>query len=99
MITEDIEISDDDLVLVKMVDESSNSNRKCGLWVRVKFADTDGTFIGNIERKESDFTMYGIGAQLELKDNSVKMKYEAGDTFCYSDNVTICACPGLCRNK
>lgn len=36
----------------------------------------------------------------ERFDNSkVQRVFQNGEQFCYGDNITICNCAGLCRNK
>ena len=69
-------------------------------WWRVFFCDNDGTFIGELERYDRmEFTKYNKGDHIRLPLNKVQNIWEKGQNFCYSDNVTICNCPGLCRNK
>ena len=69
-------------------------------WVRVKFIDNDGTFIGLIEKtRKIWFDKYKIGATLTVDCDMVTDVFQEHYQFCYSDGVTICTCPALCREK
>lgn len=79
--------------------------RKFDVWVRVKFIDTDGTFVGEAERIErntwSELTIkiFEKGEHVRIGIDRVYQTEDPDKEFCYSDNVTQCSCPGLCRNK
>ena len=66
-------------------------------WVRVKFIDNDYTFIGHLERCER---YHGeMGSVNTYNTYDVIDIYQDDYNFCYDDNVTVCDCKGLCRNK
>lgn len=79
--------------------------RKFATWIRVKFIDNDNTFVGEVERVEknrwtdTDILIYEKGQQVILGCNRVYAIEDTNKDFCYSDDVTQCSCPGLCRNK
>lgn len=69
-------------------------------WWRVMFVDNDNTFIGKLERchwmeyeahKKGDTDKFNIGL--------IQRVYVEGEQFCYSDNISICECKGLCYDK
>lgn len=69
-------------------------------WWRVMFVDTDETFIGKLERKRwHEYEAHEKGNVERFDCDKVKHVYAEGEQFCYSDNITICKCEGLCRNK
>lgn len=71
-------------------------------WFRVMLVDTNGTFIGRCERiDEMDFKLYKKGEIVRLEIEKVLSVYDENDgkQWCYSDGITRCNCPGLCRNK
>lgn len=85
-----------DLVMLRMETDFGYSNT----WWRVMFIDNDNTFVGKLERHHwSDYTEYKKGDSVKLNCDNVKYIYKDGEQFCYSDNITICDCKGLCRNK
>lgn len=86
-----------DLVKIKFDFYKGFSRRA---WLRVLFVDLDGTFHGEIERKESGSELE-IGKVLKLSSNEVLNVLDSNDNkeWCYGDNVTRCGCNGLCRNK
>lgn len=81
------------------------SIRKLSTWIRVKFIDLDGTFIGEVERvernrwSEVDVVIFEIAEQARIDVDRVSGIEDLQKDFCYSDNVTQCDCPGLCRDK
>ncbi len=69
-------------------------------WWRVMFIDNDGTFIGKLERHHwHEYKAHKKGEDVKLDTDKVKHIYKNGEQFCYSDNITICDCKALCRNK
>lgn len=69
-------------------------------WVRVKFIDNDGTFIGVVEKTNKLwFDKYRIGATLTIDCDMVTDVLQEDYQFCYSDGVTVCKCSALCREK
>ena len=81
------------------------SFRKFATWIRVKFIDNDNTFVGEAERieknrwTEADVIIYDKGQQVTVSCDRVSAVEDKSKDFCYSDDVTQCKCPGLCRNK
>lgn len=79
--------------------------RKLTIWVRVKFIDLDGLFCGEVERVERNtwsdakVNLPSKGQQVIIKTDRVLDVEDMSRQFCYSDNVTQCDCPGLCREK
>jgi len=69
-------------------------------WLRVNFIDLDNTFLGKIELVDKD-CRFEIGEilKMEIKDVIEIFSPDDGRDWCYSDNMTRCTCPGLCRNK
>lgn len=94
-------ISDQDLVKMKV--ETSHGN--IWPWFRVKFADNDGTFIGTIEKHPKNVRIHEyLRGYVRYKNSEVHQvlpggKLPEGKQFCYSDDISICDCPGTCRNK
>ena len=69
-------------------------------WWRVRFIDNDKTFVGELERCHwHEFTKYGKNEHVRLSIKDIQHVYEEGEQFCYGDNITICNCESLCRNK
>lgn len=79
--------------------------RRLSVWVRVKFIDNDGTFVGEAERIERNtwseliINIFDKGQHVRIGIDRVYEVEDPDKEFCYSDNVTQCSCPGLCRNK
>ena len=71
------------------------------VWIRVKFIDLNGTFSGLIERIEKGYKLNKIEDLVTMDIEKVLSIYNPNDgkDWCYSDEVTRCNCPGLCRNK
>ena len=92
-----MEIQEKQLVMVRL-NEDNNSFRA---WLRVKFIDLDDTFLGEIELVDKDYTIHKIGEFIKLHTEDVIEIFSPNDgkNWCYSDNITRCDCPGLCRNK
>lgn len=89
-------ITEGQLVMVRLETRFGYSNT----WWRVMFVDNDGTFVGKLERKDRyEYEAHEIGQTETFPCASVQGVYKDGQEFCYSDNVTICTCPGLCREK
>lgn len=69
-------------------------------WWRVMFIDNDNTFVGKLERfHKFIYTEHKIDDCVKFDIEQIIDIYEKGEQFCYSDNVTICTCEGLCRDK
>jgi hypothetical protein len=84
------------LVMIRLQTPYGYSNT----WWRVKFIDNDGTFIGELERCHwFEFTQHKKGEHIRLNTDMVRHIYKDDEQFCYSDNITICGCEGLCREK
>ena len=91
-----MKIQEKQLVMVRL-NEDNNSFRA---WLRVEFIDLDNTFLGKIELVDKDCS-YKIGEVIKLHTEDVIEIFSPNDgkDWCYSDNITRCDCPGLCRNK
>lgn len=95
-------ISDNDLVMLRLPNDPPKEGRQrhFNTWFRVLFIDNDHTFMGKCERVEWPyFKLYKKEQIVKLDSGKVLQVYKIGDQFCYSDNVTVCDCHGLCRNK
>ncbi len=69
-------------------------------WWRVMFCDNDETFIGRLERCHwYEYTDHKKGEDVRWEIDKIQRVWEEGEQFCYGDNITICDCKGLCRNK
>jgi hypothetical protein len=90
-----LETKESDLVLVVVY----FNNLLYKVWLRVKFIDLDNTFVGQVERIDSHGSIFKVGDIENFNIDSVKHIYKENEQFCYGDNVTICDCKGLCRNK
>jgi len=81
------------------------SIRRLKTWVRVKFIDSDGTFIEEVERAETNkwsevkINILYIDEPVKISIDRVSAIEDKSKSFCYSDNVTQCSCTGTCRNK
>lgn len=79
--------------------------RRLVAWLRVKFVDSDGVFVGEVERverntwSELDIKILVKGEHTMIDVDRVSAIADPDRQFCYSDNVSQCDCPGLCRNK
>jgi len=90
------DIKETDLVAIRMHTAYGYSDT----WWRVMFVDTNGTFVGKLERCHwYEYQMHKKGDIETLLLNTVQHIYVAGEQFCYSDKITICECEGLCREK
>lgn len=88
-----MEIKIDDVVLIRLDCDYGKSNT----WWKVISID-DKYLYGTIFRNEPFVDIHkGKIEKFEIKE--VQRILQENDSFCYSDNVTICNCPGLCRNK
>ncbi len=84
------------LVMLRLETKYGYSNT----WWRVLFIDNDDTFIGKLERCHwHDYTDHKKGDDAKFELSQIKQVYNVGDQFCYSDNITICTCSGLCLDK
>lgn len=90
-----MKFKEQDLVCARLEVPTGYSNH----WLRVLFVDNDETFIGEVERCEWRYAAYQKGEHVRLNVEQVSSIWKEGEEFCYSDDVTICSCPGLCRNK
>lgn len=87
-----------DLVLVRL--PASINSRYTNTWWRVLFIDNDNTFIGELERCHwYEFNAHEKGEHVRLGCDKVQHVYMTGEQFCYSDNISICSCVGLCQDK
>lgn len=69
-------------------------------WWRVMFIDSDNTFVGILERCHWNlYTQHKKGDHVSFSVYDVQNVYQEGQEFCYSDDITICSCSGLCREK
>jgi len=94
--TKNINMKEDNLVMLRLETDYGYSNT----WWRVKFIDDDGTFIGELERCHwLEFTEYKKGEHVRFDIDEIKRVYKENEQFCYGDNITICECKGLCREK
>lgn len=85
-----------DLVMIRVETRFGYSNT----WWRVMFIDNDGTFIGKLERHHwKEYEDHKKGDDVRLEISKVQRTYKEGEQFCYGDNITICECTALCRNK
>jgi len=97
-----MKIKNNDLVLLRLPNDLNNKGRQrhYDTWFTVMFIDLDGTFIGRCDRVDKfEFTLYKKGDHIKLYVDKVLHVYKKGEQFCYSDNITICKCEGLRRNK
>lgn len=88
--------------MLRLSNDSSYDGRQrhYNTWFRVMFVDTNGTFIGRCELIDwAEFTLYEKGQDVRLSIDKIQHKYKEGEQMCYSDNITVCRCEGLCRNK
>lgn len=95
-------MKEQDLVLLRLPNDPTYEGRQrhYNTWFRVLFVDSDGTFIGKCERIDRfDFELHKIGEDVRLLVDKVQHTYTVGEQWCYSDNITICQCKGLCENK
>jgi hypothetical protein len=75
------------------------------VWLRVKLIDNDHTFVGEVERVENnnglktEINILNIGDHVRLSIDRIDSLEDKNKSFCYSDSVTQCSCPGACRNK
>lgn len=78
----------------------NDDNKSFRTWLRVKFIDLDNTFLGEIELVDKE-SSHKIGKVIKLHTEDVIEIFSPNDgkDWCYSDNITRCDCPGLCRNK
>jgi len=93
-------MKEDDLVLFRFPNDLQNKDRQThyNTWFRVLFTDNDGTFQGQCEKVDREFILYRIG-QIVTLDIDKALRIYNNEQFCYSDNVTICDCKGLCKDK
>lgn len=91
-----MKIQEKNLVMVRLNDD----NRSFRAWLRVQFIDLDKTFLGKIELVDKD-CVHKIGEIIKLHIHEVVENFSPNDgkQWCYSDGITRCNCPGLCRNK
>lgn len=85
-----------DLVMLRHNTEYGYSNS----WWRVVFIDNDNTFIGVLEKCHwLYYKNHKKGEHIRFDADSVQRVYQEGQQFCESDDITICSCIGLCREK
>ncbi len=87
---------ENDLVMLRLETNYGYSNT----WWRIMFIDNDGTFIGKLERCHwQEYDNYKIGEDVRWNIDTIKHVHQPEEQFCYGDNITICDCQGLCREK
>lgn len=90
------QLTEGQLVMLRLDTRFGYSNT----WWRVMFVDTDGTFIGKLERHHwHEYEAHKKGDIERFECEMVQHIYAEGEQFCYGDNITICQCSGLCRDK
>ena len=96
-----MKIKEKDLVMIRLNNnpDLEDRQRHYNTWFRVMFVDNDETFIGRVEKVNNEFELHKIGEDVRLDVDKVQRKYEDGQQWCYGDNITICECKSLCRNK
>ena len=96
METLEVELKEGTLVMLRLLADFGYTNT----WWRVMFMDTDGTFIGKLERHHwREYTAHKKGDVERFDAHLVQRIYSEGDQFCYADDTIICNCSGLCRDK
>lgn len=89
-------MKEQDLVMLRLETRFGYSNT----WWRVMLVDNDGTFIGRLERYHwHKYEAHKKGEDVRWDIDKVQHIYKEGEQFCYGDNITICNCTGLCRDK
>ena len=89
-------VSEGNLVMLRLDSKYGFTNT----WWRVLFIDNDETFIGRLEKKHwLEYQEHNINDIERFDIERIIKKYQEGENFCYSDGITICECPGLCREK
>lgn len=89
-------MKENDLVMIRVETKFGYTNT----WWRVMFIDNDGTFIGELERHHwFEYNEHKKGTHIRLDIDKIQHIYKEGEQFCYSDNITICECKSLCREK
>lgn len=89
-------IKDKDLVMLRLESKYGYFNS----WWRVEFIDNDNTFIGKLEKQPWYYNNGNeIGDCETFNVSEIQEVFVDEMQLCYSDNVTICDCKGLCRNK
>ena len=97
-----MELTEDQLVMLRLPNNPNTTERQrhYNTWFKVLFVDTDNTFIGQVEKIDRmDFELYKVGETVRLDVDKIQHVFKQGEEFCYSDGITICNCPALCRNK
>lgn len=93
-------ITEGSLVMIRRKNNDPNSILFTHTWWRVMFIDLDETFVGKLERHHwRDYTAHKKDDTERFEVKQIEGLYKEGQQFCYGDNITICDCPGLCRNK
>lgn len=73
-------------------------------WFKVLFVDLDGRFVARLEKYPSSINKESNLHKDRWYSNNkistvIKEENISKTNFCYSDDFTVCECPGLCRNK
>lgn len=95
-------VKEQDLVMLRLPNDLfyEGRQRHYNTWFRVMFVDIDNTFIGKCELVLwGEFTLYEKGEDVRFNMQQIQHILQEGEELCYGDNVTICQCIGLCRNK
>lgn len=91
-----VTFSEGDLVMLRLNTKYGYSNT----WWRVMFCDNDDTFIGRLEKHHwLEYTEHKKGDDVKWDNVQVSHVLVLGEQFCYGDNITICECKALCRDK
>jgi|25_taG_2_1085351.scaffolds.fasta_scaffold40092_2 hypothetical protein len=96
-----IEVEERDLVLLRLSNQIPDAYRQrhYNNWIRLQYIDEDNICHGIFEKIEEGFEIYKLGDKITFNLEQIGSVYSEGDEFCYKDQVTICDCPGLCRNS
>ena len=57
------------------------------------------SFTGKLVKKHYEYTKHKLGEYSQHLLETIQDVLRGGEIFCYSDNVTVCNCKGLCRNN
>ncbi len=96
------DLKEQSLVMLRLPNDLAYEGRQrhYNTWFRVMFIDNDETFIGKCEKIDTfEFTLYPVGKDVRLNIDKIQHIYKEGEQWCYGDNISICDCTGLCRDK
>ena len=75
-----MKIKEQDLVMIRLNNEPNYEvrQRHYNTWFRVMFVDTDGTFIGRVEKVDrNEFKLYKTGEDVRLDTDKIQDKYKS----------------------